>query len=133
MASYSGLWNGVYGTPYSIQVNRASEIRQIGRVMKRRSTVRMRKVVDTVVAGSSINGGAATTYKRASSTVDPGNAIVNGGLRTIDTVTQIAASQLTLAADATKVDAMVLFRNKPASYPTDRSGNGGGGKSGYSA
>jgi hypothetical protein len=129
MASYSGLWDGVYNEAYALQVNRPAQVRAIGRVLKRRSSTRLREVIDTVAAGSSINGAAAVTRKQIAGTVDPGNPVVQGGSVTIETITQIAAAQTTSAGDASTVDDEVAFLNKPSSYPADAAGNGGGGKS----
>jgi len=128
MASYSGLFDGVHGAPYTLLVNRSTQVRHAGRVLKRRGMTRPREAVDTIVAGSSINGAAAVTYKQVAGTVDPGNAAAGGGAVTIETVTKIAAAQTTSASDATTADKMSAFSNRPSTYPTDASGNGGGGK-----
>lgn len=129
MATYSGLWDGVNGTPYALQTNRSPLNRQLGRMLRKgnRSLTRLREVIDTVAASQSINGAAAVTYKRVEATVDPGNPSAGGGVVGIETVTQIAASQSTTAADVADVDALVNFDTQPT-YPEDASGNGGGGK-----
>lgn len=129
MATYSGLWDGVHSTPYSLQTDRSPLNRQLGRMLRKgnRSLTRLREVIDTVAASQSINGAAAVTYKRVEGTVDPGNPSVQGGLVEIETVTQIAGSSSTTAADVADVDALVNFDTQPT-YPADASGNGGGGK-----
>lgn len=130
MPSYSGLWNGVHGEDYSMLNNKPTAFKRVGRALKRRGMTVIREVIDTVTNGSSINGAAAVTYKRVESTVDPGNAVVNGGVRSIETVEKIAAASTTTTAQVADVDSMVDFKSGPAinSYPTDASGNGGGGK-----
>lgn len=129
MATYSGLWDGVNGTPYSLQTDRSPLNRQLGRMLRKgnRSMTRLREVIDTVAASQSINGGAAVTYKRVKESSVAGDPTTGGGLVEIETVTQIAASQSTTAADVADVDALVNFDTQPT-YPEDASGNGGGGK-----
>ncbi len=130
MASYSGLWNGVHGGDYALQTARSPLNRALGRVLKRRSMIRLKEAIDRVAASSSINGAAAVNIFQIDSTATPGSAVVNGGVRTVNTVARIAASQSTTSADAANVDEVVAFENQPQTYPTDASGNGGGGRSG---
>lgn len=129
MVTYSGLWNGVHGDAYALQTNRSPLNRQLGRMLRKgtRSLTRLREVIDTVAASQSINGGAAVTYKRIEASAAPGNPLSGGGVVDVETVTQIAASQSTTAADVANVDALVNFDTQPT-YPVDASGNGGGGK-----
>ena len=132
MTAYSGLYNGVHGENYALLHTKPTAQRKVGRLMKRRSMIVTREVVDTVAAASSINGAAAVTFAQIDNTVDPGNSVVNGGARTINTVERIAAATTVTAAQETEVDAMVDFKTGPAitSYPADAGGNGGGGKLG---
>lgn len=130
MTAYSGLWNGVSGTPYSLQVNKSPLNRKLGRMLRKsnRSVARLRKVVDTVIAAQSINGGAALSYSRVKAVACPGDPTALGGLITIETKTLIAAAQTTTATDVARVDAIANYEVQPT-YPVDLSGNGGGGKS----
>lgn len=127
MTAYSGLWDGVHGDTYALQVNRNPLNRQIGRALRKRGLTRLREVIDTVAAASSINGAAAVTYPRVEGTVDPGNSVVQGGSVAVETVTKIAAASSTTSADASAVDDIADFDTQPT-YPTDASGNGGGSK-----
>lgn len=126
MPAYSGLWNGVYAENHSLQFNRSPINRRISQALRRRSLTVLREVIDTVAAAASINGAAAVTYKQIAGDPLPGNSVSGGGRRTIETVTKVAASSTTTAAQVTQVDGLVDFKSAPATYPTDASGNGGG-------
>lgn len=217
MTAYSGLFDGVYGTPYALQVGRNPLDRKLARTLKRRGMTRVREVIDTIKAGAKMNavtvalpndafeytntdatvvvnhvahgyntgdvviiagattvtgltsgqvngartitvtgvdeytfeaettagatdataGGAnitvtnnkaATTYKRVKEMAVAGDPTAGGGLVEIETVTQIASESNTTAADVQEIDDIVDFRVKPATYPVDLSGNGGGSK-----
>ncbi len=132
MPSYSGLWDGVHGEAYALQVDRSPLNRQLGRLLRKgsRSMTRLREVIDTVKSGESINGGAAVTFKRVKEGAVAGDPTSGGGAVEIETVTQIAASQSTTSADAATVNTLVDFDTQPT-YPVDKSGNGGGGKLAY--
>lgn len=59
--------------------------------------------------------------------------VAQGGLIVLETVPLLGATvagRVTAAADETRIDAMIDEINAPSSYPTDPSGNGGGGKLG---
>jgi len=139
MASYSGFWEDYGGlvsgvaitsAAHTLLVNRSPINRRVSQAFRRRSLTALREKIDTVVASSSINGAAAVTREQIPTTVDPGNPGSGGGVRANETVTVIAASSTTSAADATEVDNLVDYSTQPTSYPTDPSGNGGGGKLG---
>jgi hypothetical protein len=145
MPSYSGLWNGVNAEAYALQVNRAPVFRRVSMALRRRSSMALREVIDTVANGSSINGAAAVTYKRVAGDQIPGSTPTSGGLRTIETVTAIASSTTVAAGaastlanvSAAQIDKLVDYQSAPGSaggststqnYPVDKSGNGGGGR-----
>lgn len=130
ITGWSGFWNNTgptVGTYSFLTPLRGPLDRAIGRVLKRRSNIRLREVIDTVVAGSSINGAAAVTYQRVKAVPSAGVPVSGGGKVDIETVTVIPGASSTTAADAAQVDAIVAFSNAPSSYPVDLSGNGGGG------
>jgi hypothetical protein len=138
MASYSGFWEDYGGlvsgvaitsAAHTLLVNRSPINRRVSQALRRRSLTALREKIDTVVASSSINGAAAVTREQVPTTVDPGSPGTGGGVRANETVTIIAASSSTSAADATEVDNLVDYSTQPT-YPTDPSGNGGGGKLG---
>lgn len=87
-----------------------------------------RELLDTVL-GAAAGSAASATHARVEGDRDPGNPVVNGGQVDIETVTDI--SRNSTAADVTALKAELVNVNKqPSSYPTDASGNGGGGKLG---
>lgn len=131
MNGYSGLYDGVFGESYALIVNRPSLLRKAAKVMRRRAMTHFREVIDVVAAGSSINGGAAVTYKRVKNAANPGSGPANGGAQELETVTKISTSSTTTSADAAQVDDVVNWRvfpntNGVPNYPNDLSGNGGG-------
>lgn len=130
MPAYSGLWNGVHGQAYALQVSRSPLYRRISQALRRRSLTVLREVLDTVTDGSSINGAAAVTYKRRAGDPLPGNSVSGGGAATIETVTKVSAVATVGAATVTAaaVDGLVDYKSYPSSYPVDASGNGGGGR-----
>lgn len=118
MTSFSGL----YGSGYSVSGG-IPGLKNVNIALQGRSSdkIRLREALDVVAAGTSINGGAAVTKKEINlDTID------DGGARTIDTVTVIAGSSTTSAADAAVVDKLVSWTS--GVITTDLSGNGGGGK-----
>lgn len=85
----------------------------------------LRGVIKSLITNGTGQAVAVNFYN-----VDGPNALTNsaamGGLRTIDTNSAISIT--TQASDATYINAMIDGKiNKPATYPTDLSGNGGGG------
>lgn len=74
------------------------------------------------VTGAGVGGTATSTYKRVAA-VQGGQ---QGGLIQVETVTPI--NRVTVAADVTALTALWNRTVNPASYPTDLSGAGGGGK-----
>jgi len=112
--------SGLYGTAYTLS-GKVPGIKNVRREMAGRSKTRLRETCDVVAAGTSINSGSAVTRKEIN--LDDMNV---GGTRMIDTVTLIAASNSTTAADAALIDTLVSARSVLGSI--DLSGNGGGGK-----
>lgn len=79
--------------------------------------------------GAAAGGSASDTYKRVYRPVRNSDPQEYGGLATVETVTLV--SRVTTATDTTNITALLSREPKPSSYPTDLSGNGGGGKAGY--
>jgi|TARA_Y100000296_G_C5146296_1_gene243863 hypothetical protein len=126
--AWSGLWNDVHSENHSLLVNKPMGYRQVAQALRKRGMTAIREVIDTVVATTSINGGAAVSYERvAGTTTGAGNAPIGGGVVTIETVEKHAASSTVSAAEAAAVDGMVDYKKQPATYPADAAGNGSGG------
>lgn len=126
MAAWSGFWgdnNAITGS-YSLQNNRPSLHRRIARIM-RANSARWTKAVALALNGAAAGDTATSTYKRREA---PSDANSLGGVAVIETVTVVDAA--TTAGNETTIDTVWNSDSAPASYPTDASGNGGGGKVG---
>jgi hypothetical protein len=130
MPAYSGLFdgttdvNGDGATGHTLQGANALK-RQISRITRRTGFRKMQELMLTL-NGAAAGSSASKTHARVGHTVDPGNATVNGGVRTIETVTDV--SRVTTSADKTEIDGFINETFAPATYPADVSGNGGGGR-----
>jgi hypothetical protein len=132
MPSYSGLWNGIYGIPYSaLSTNNTKETnnslktqvtKHLSKDRGARKLMMLMRTLNGVVAGST----ATVNYKQIA--VDPGNnnPISSGGKRTINTIADL--NRATTAADQTLINAMFDKVFAPSPYPVDKSSNGGGNK-----
>ena len=140
MPTYSGLYNNQYndgqtaigvGLPTAQIVDsneRNSAIRtELGRWSRTRAGRIMAQLI-IQLTGSAPGNTATVTHRRVQSVSALGNPLSNGGRQTIET--QNLINRVTTAGDATQVDADLAMQFFPASYPVDRSGNGGGGKAG---
>ena len=125
MASYSGLWDGVYGDSYSLLVDKPSVGKKIDKFLRRsrNGSRELRELMLTLI-GASAGSTAADSYLRAAHTVAQGLPAANGGLRTMETRTII--NRATTAGDVTATKALIAGSSAPT-YPVDKSGNGGGG------
>lgn len=114
MPAWNGLTDGVLGVAYTLQTRLGHRVsRIVGRLGRTR-------------AGAIAMGGEfalpGELYKRAIAPTDSvTNTLALGGARTIETQTPTQLSEANFITDVNEA-------NAPASYPTDRGGNGGGGK-----
>lgn len=118
--AWSGLFDGLLAAPnvtngpYSLLIRRGHRIsRKVAQLGRTR-------------AGAIAMGGEfalpGESYKRTAAPTDSQtNLTALGGKQTIETVTPTQLSEANLITDVNE-------GNAPSSYPTDRSGNGGGGK-----
>lgn len=131
MTSYSGLWNNEFGENYSalsdserVGNTKTALARVFAQRLYGRSSVR--ELLYALI-GSAAGGNAAATHKRVKAESDV-NSNVLGGSRTIET--HSAVDRVTTADDVTDLKAALHLSPAP-SYPTDKSGNGGGSKLGW--
>lgn len=125
VTGFSGLFDTIQ--PTGLTLSDSENIRKrISKVLSRSEGARELKELLLTLNGAAAGAAASATVARVGHTVDAGNPVVNGGARTIDTVTVIGRN--TTAADETAIDAMLNQVHAPTSYPVDASGNGGGGK-----
>jgi hypothetical protein len=112
---WSGLWNRLEGKQHDLLIPRGhTAARRIGTIARTRGGT---------IASERVFTDLNEDVKKVVATSAPGNPIVNGGLIPIavDPVTPIPAANFIDYVEKTTV---------PATYPPDRSGNGGGGKLG---
>lgn len=133
MPSYSGLWNGVYGVPYSALASNGNTFEQnnrtrtqltklISRDRGTRKLMILMKTLNGVVAGST----ATVTHKQDKAPVANGDPLSNGGKRTIETKSDV--NRVTTSADVTLINGIFDKVFAPNPYPVDKSRNGGGNK-----
>ena len=126
-------WSTFWGTtPGSYQLQGSNPVDNIFRENKRIASSGRRELRRIILTMLTATGAVGTTATESFAQVDGPDALTNsaalGGLRTINTVT--TTNRVTTTADQTKL--LTAFNNgylaAPTSYPTDLSGNGGGGK-----
>ncbi len=130
MPSYSGLFDGHYGTPHALLTNKSGNAEtQLARVASRRLYGRnsFRALLDALV-GAAPGDTATATHKRVKAERNL-SANVQGGVRTIETFTSV--DRATDAADATRMTDAINQQTQPSTYAKDASGVGGGGKLGW--
>lgn len=132
MASFSGLWNGVYGVPYTAldanntkEVSRNERTRLTKLLSRERGTRKLMALMRTLngIAPGSV---ASMSFREVLNQSTPADPLGNGGKRTI--VTRDDLLRTTTAADVTMINEMFNTVFGPSPYPVDESGNGGGGK-----
>ncbi len=127
MARWSGFWDFVYPGGHSLLANSTGNIRrQLGLTLSGYGRKPYNRVLAQLAAGN-VGGTATGTNTRV--THNPNDGTTWGGKRTIETKTFI--NRVTTAADQAKIAEDLLYKNSPASWPRDKSGNGGGGKRGF--
>lgn len=123
--SYSGLFDGHYGTPHSL-IDGDNANQKITRLVGRRRANRVTKELLNTLIGAAAGSAAADSYTRLSAPAGLIESEQLGGLRAIETVTTIDRNST--AADVTALKATINDQFKPDTYVADASGNGGGGK-----
>lgn len=121
---FSGLFDTIQPTGLTLLDTQNIE-RRIARIFRNEGAREVSEIMQTL-NGAAVGQTAAASYSRVDHTVDPGNSVVNGGARTIESVTVI--NRVTTAADQTRVNDILTENRAPDTYPVDLSGNGGGGK-----
>jgi hypothetical protein len=132
MPSWSGLWNREYNENYSgLGGNNTAELSNNEKMQLARGfRGRQGRVVGAIIkalTGNTVGQTAASSVKRIAADPHLSEPYAGGGVRTISSVDEI--NRVTVAADATTIDALVDLKTAPT-YPVDKSGNGGGGKLG---
>lgn len=126
MPAWAGLWDGIYMQPYS-QIDKPNPGFRLRRAMKGVTANKYKTVLKVLVDGA-VGDPALKTHPRiVAGTPFAGSTL--GGKRVIETVTDV--NRVTVAADITQIDSDILFVHTPTPFPTEKSGNSGGGKLGF--
>jgi hypothetical protein len=116
----SGFWSD-QGTGYALLVNKAPTRARLQRAVGVEGFRKIKELFDTAI-GAAAGEAANASYKRVAGETSND---VGGGSRVVETVTVI--NRNTDAADITALKEMVVnVSRRPATYPRDLSGNGGG-------
>lgn len=129
MASYSGLYDGEYGTPYALlsaSRNKGEEFRKLTTPFARRiySHGALGELLATLVGATA--GSTATLQHRRVTARQNLSQNVQGGAVPIETFSDV--NRATTAADASAFVAALAQVSSPT-YVSDRSGNGATGRS----
>lgn len=129
MPAFSGLFDGVYGVPYTPLGNsryKEDTYVQLARLLARKNygNGAIRELMFTLL-GSAVGGTATARHFRRVAVVDPLGSLY-GGRAAIEQFTSI--NRVTTTGDRDRFQAAIRQISSPAVYPVDRSGNGGGGK-----
>lgn len=132
MPSYSGLYDGVHGSPHSLladTVKIGNAQTQVARLLSKRPYGRatLRELMLTL-NGAAAGSAAAASHKRVKWTPDQ-EGVTGGGA--VQTETFTAVGRVTTSDDKTDIDRMLALSSQPTSYVADLSGVGGGGKLDY--
>lgn len=125
MPAWSGLYDGVYATPYST-IGVPNTGRKLRRALKGMTALKYKEILRTFVTDD-VGTTALATHKRISAQTF-GDMSTLGGVRVIDTVTDV--NRAITAADETAILVDVDGVHTPT-FPTEKSGNSGGGKLGF--
>lgn len=125
MTAWQGLYDNVYGVTHALQVDISPLRRKLTRVVRRKGMGNIRELMREL-NGATAGDAALVNHVR----VQAQQVLLNnaGGVRPIET--KVMLNRVTAAADIVMIEAMLTEDRKPT-YPTDASGNGGGGKVGF--
>ena len=123
---YNGGYNNAGGAPYNLLINRDQIVMRIAGRLRAKGNRKVAALMDSLL-GAAVGQQATSSYKRVTETPQFSNVGL-GGARPLETRTII--NRPSTAADLTLLDRMHNETFKPAAYPVDKSGNGGGGKLG---
>ncbi len=117
----SPFWNNTY----SILNNTNNARNRVTQAMRKPGMRVIKELIDELI-GATTGGTAAITHKQVLATSQVGVAAGQGGVVSIETVTDI--NRATVTADVTDLELMINVATKPSSYPVDASGNNPGGR-----
>lgn len=141
MANWSGLWDRQYGIPYTqlgtqigytentIEFN-STKMLKLAKTLRQRGDRVLARIM-YALTGAAAGGSASENLSRLTAVQGLGDALSNGGQRTVASVSLV--NRVTTAADVTLVQRLLTQTFGPtlvSGYVRDTAGNGGGGKVG---
>lgn len=124
-----GLSGSVGGATGNVRFNGLTQDDlRISSMLNRQPNRAVRMLLRTLI-GAAAGSSASSAFKRVLGVSALSNAMMLGGLVTIESGFYV--NRNTAAADATALIAMLDRTHGPATYAPDVSGNGGGGKAGW--
>lgn len=127
MVSWAGLWDNVHGEAYALTGSQENLKRRISRILEKPGARALQELMLTL-NGAAAGSAASATHTRVEADVDRTTAVVGGGVRTVETVTDV--SRNTDAADKTEIDTILNDSFAPSTYPTSGDGRSAGGMAG---
>ena len=143
MANYSGLFETVHGENYELLSKKSPNRYHLNRLLKKRDLRELGEVMFTLL-GATAGSSASKTHSRVQAVADT-SSNEQGGVRTVESINEVGlvldsdkddtgaeTARVTTSAYVTTLngifDGGTENNRAPATYPTDASGNGGGGK-----
>lgn len=126
MPAWSGLYDSVHPGGYSLYNNIPNPARRLRKAVRGMGAIKLKKTLRTFVTddvGTTISGSHSRVIAGT-----PFDAPSNGGKRTVETVTDI--NRAATAEDETALLKEIDNSHTPT-FPTEKSGNSGGGKLGF--
>ena len=125
MSSFSGLWDGHYGTPHDLH-DKDNSNQYVTRLIGKDRNQRERKALMNALVGSAAGGTAQDSFVRTKGHSALTDHVKFGGVIEMETVTVI--NRATTAQDVTNIKHVLNDSFQPDTYAPDKSGVGGGGK-----
>lgn len=130
MTQYAPHIRDAFGTRYELKYGKPASVTHAAKWLKRRDAQRLAAYLGSMTTSSTPS--RTVSYDRVNGdtgTAAQGTAVVNGGKRPIETVTQQDSSTQYDSDDVNIADMLDRFARPEYTnaYPVDKSGNGGGG------
>ena len=125
MPAWSGFWDSVHTGGHSL-IGRKNAGRRLARAVRGLASKAQKELLRTLVTDD-VGTAAAASHTRIAA-MTPFNYPTAGGVRTVETVTDI--SRDVEAADETSLLLDIDYNHTPT-FPVEKSGNSGGGKLGF--
>ena len=146
MASYSDFWGDGANTTgsYALLSKRSPNRYHLMRLLRKRRMQEYGEILTTLLTDASPSTSASYTVAQVDAVQDTGASNNQGGVRTVTSNEQVGGvldstesdtattTRAVTSADVTTMQAEIgagaTIDRAPTTYPTDASGNGGGGK-----